>query len=200
MSLKLHNLGYIVPGASREDGARGVARFVEKPDSDLVRKLLASGAVWNSFIFAAAAATLLELLRESIPRIVDDMSFALTADARHTDGLALHNLYAKLPSVDFSRSVLEGAESRLRLIIVPACGWTDLGTPSRVVAALGSDPTIGIRLQHFTVPASLNLAEQCKSAEVRGVQTTDESLLASLRSLSASAPANHPADVSRQSL
>ncbi|MEO7206858.1 MAG: sugar phosphate nucleotidyltransferase [Steroidobacteraceae bacterium] len=157
------DLGYIVPGASREDGARGIARFVEKPDSELARKLLASGAVWNSFIFAGAAATLLDLLRESIPRIVDDVSSALAGDARHTDGLALHNLYAKLPSVDFSRSVLEGAESRLRLLTVPACGWTDLGTPSRVAAALhklNSGSTATSRPRNIAVPGFLSLAEQ----------------------------------------
>jgi hypothetical protein len=41
-----------------------------------------------------------------------------------------------LRSVDFSRDVLEGKESMLRVLTVPHCGWTDLGTPERVGAIL----------------------------------------------------------------
>ena len=39
-------------------------------------------------------------------------------------------------ALDFSRDVLEGQESRLRVLTVPACGWSDLGTPRRVADTL----------------------------------------------------------------
>jgi hypothetical protein len=42
-----------------------------------------------------------------------------------------------LPELDFSRDVLEGSEALLRVQPVPACGWSDLGTPKRVSQALG---------------------------------------------------------------
>jgi mannose-1-phosphate guanylyltransferase len=50
--------------------------------------------------------------------------------------LAASDLYARLPELDFSRHVLEGAEESLRVLPVPACGWSDLGTPKRVAEAL----------------------------------------------------------------
>jgi len=46
-------LGYILPGRALRGGACAVERFLEKPPAALANKLLAAGALWNSFIFAA---------------------------------------------------------------------------------------------------------------------------------------------------
>ena len=46
--------------------------------------------------------------------------------------IALDVVYRSLPSIDFSRTVLGGSAADLRLLLVPECGWTDLGTPRRV--------------------------------------------------------------------
>jgi len=46
------------------------------------------------------------------------------------------DMYERLPTVDFSRHLLEGHEALLRVVRVPACGWSDLGTPHRVAEAL----------------------------------------------------------------
>ena len=159
------DLGHIVPGALAKDGAWSVARFVEKPDPSLAQELLASGAVWNSFIFVADGATLLDLLRQHMPCVVDDMSGALRSDAAE---IALRNLYEILPSIDFSCAVLQGAESSLRLLTVPVCGWSDLGTPKQVARALRALVRSRVRARRpssTTVPGVLNLAEQCNALE-----------------------------------
>jgi mannose-1-phosphate guanylyltransferase len=129
-------LGYIVPGQELRDGTRRVARFVEKPEPVLARALLAQGALWNSFIFAASGPGLLGMMREAMPDVVDAMSTALARDARLGARSSLEDLYRDLPLVDFSRAVIQGAESRLRVIAAPACGWSDLGTPKRVADTL----------------------------------------------------------------
>jgi hypothetical protein len=41
----------------------------------------------------------------------------------------VHRLYERLPSIDFSRAVLQSAGEELRVIAVPPCGWNDVGTP-----------------------------------------------------------------------
>jgi mannose-1-phosphate guanylyltransferase len=125
-------LGYIVPAATGP-GAHRVRRFVEKPSSDAATHLLRQGALWNSFIFAATGPALLGLFRRRMPGIVDAMETAL---ARGDAGAALAALYATLPSVDFSRDVVAGAEQRLRVVAAAPCGWSDLGTPRRVGAAI----------------------------------------------------------------
>ena len=64
-------------------------------------------------------------------------------DAAHVG--ALSRLYGDLPTVDFSRDVLAHFPRKLRVIQVPHCGWTDLGTPKRVAATVrtadGGSPT-----------------------------------------------------------
>ncbi len=130
-------LGYIVPGGPVEDGIRRVAQFVEKPTAAFARDLIARGAVWNSFIFWAHATTLLALIRSRLPEIVEEMTNALARDWRgDEDTPALEGLYESLPIIDFSRAVMQDAESVLRVSTAPACGWTDLGTPRRVVQTL----------------------------------------------------------------
>lgn len=117
-------LGYIVPASRRRDGAAGVLRFIEKPNAFRARVLLDAGALWNVFIMAASVRTLLSLF---------DSRFESTIAAmRGFEGAHLDSHYQNLHTVDFSRDVLQGRESMLKVLTVPHCGWTDLGTPERV--------------------------------------------------------------------
>ena len=158
-------LGYIVPGDPVKDGIRRVAQFVEKPTAASAHDLIARGAVWNSFIFWAHATTLLALIRGWLPEIVEEMTNALAGDWRRNEGApALEELYERLPIVDFSRGVMQGSESVLRVSIAPACGWTDLGTPRRVAQTLQRFPLASaIRPPQSARPvsASVDLAAKC---------------------------------------
>jgi len=55
--------------------------------------------------------------------------------------------------------VLEGSEAMLRVLPVPACGWSDLGTPRRVSEALRRLNADGIARRE-TASKYLNLAAQ----------------------------------------
>lgn len=158
-------LGYIVPGNLVKDGIRRVVQFVEKPTAAHARDLIARGAVWNSFIFWAHASALLTLMRLRLPEIVEEMTNAL---GHHRKGdkvtEALEELYGRLPDVDFSRAVMQGAESALRVCTAAACGWTDLGTPRRVAQTLrrfqlASDLHPPERA--LAAPALIDLAANC---------------------------------------
>ena len=123
-------LGYIMPRtpyAAHE--LPYVERFIEKPSPAVAADLVARGALWNTFMFAAAATTVIGLVRARFPEIVDSLESALAAGPA-----AVAALYERLPSVDFSRDVLEGAVARMRVLPVASCGWCDLGTPRRVAA------------------------------------------------------------------
>ena len=142
-------LGYILPTSGGRDDPAGVQRFIEKPNVTRARVLLEKGALWNVFIMAASARTLLSLF---------DSRFAATIAAmRGFEGAPLDSIYQNLRTLDFSRDVLQGRESLLKVITVPNCGWTDLGTPERVGRILES-------LQDSTTPpyfpAHVSLADQ----------------------------------------
>ncbi|HTT01321.1 MAG TPA: sugar phosphate nucleotidyltransferase [Steroidobacteraceae bacterium] len=129
-------LGYIVPRRDVAQVHHAVARFVEKPDTPRAQVLLEEGALWNSFIIAADGPALLKLFERRCPEVVAAMCDALgSAEPAGADG-ALAALYETLANLDFSRSILQGQEEYLRVLPVPECGWSDLGTPQRVARAL----------------------------------------------------------------
>jgi mannose-1-phosphate guanylyltransferase len=117
-------LGYILPSSRSHTKATSVRRFVEKPTEIQARALIEHGALWNAFILAGSATSLLGLF---------DGKFATTIAAmRGFEGATIGSLYERLDSVDFSSDVLQGNESLLKVLAVPKCGWTDLGTPKRI--------------------------------------------------------------------
>jgi mannose-1-phosphate guanylyltransferase len=134
-------LGYIAPAGLATSGLLGVAKFVEKPARALAAKLIAEGALWNTFIVVANGRELLELLRACEPSVVSDLRRCVLA-GRSADGAtpALRELYRHLPVLDFSRDVAQWNPGMFCALRAPACGWTDLGTVDRVRKALWQRP------------------------------------------------------------
>jgi mannose-1-phosphate guanylyltransferase len=123
----------------RADGTRRIARFVEKPSRAVAARLVRERALWNSFILVARASALVELIERRFP--VEVAAFqSVFRQAALTERLPreLEKLYARVPEIDFSRDVVEGADAALGVIRVPPCGWSDLGTPQRVAKALAA--------------------------------------------------------------
>ena len=155
-------LGYVVPGRHLGDGLSTVASFVEKPPLLRAHQLLSQGALWNTFIVAVKAATLLELFKQRCAGILEEMHAIVCGEHDSTVGhYRLGDLYARLPTLDFSRDILQGFESFLEVLAVPACGWSDLGTPRRVAEALKRfEPHPPRRSTPSAMPAFINLAAQ----------------------------------------
>lgn len=131
-------LGYIVPAEPRRDGASRVQCFVEKPSMAEAATLLTRGAIVNVFIVAGSVGTLLGMYKKFHSREVMTLSGALRAGGG--DFAQLGPTYEQLPDVDFSRDILTRDTSLLRVLPVPSCGWTDLGTPERLAEVLKIPP------------------------------------------------------------
>ena len=125
-------LGWIAPSSQAADSVFGVSRFIEKPSRERAEELVREGALWNSFIFAMRASALFELFGWALPWLTRMFSYAFTDDQRGEPWDWLPRLYERLPSVDFSRAVLQAAGDEMRVVAVPPCGWTDVGTPEGV--------------------------------------------------------------------
>jgi mannose-1-phosphate guanylyltransferase len=137
------DLGYIVPGRFDAAGLLRVQQFVEKPGHPQAQQLIAAGALWNAFILAAHARTLLHLFSTRERDMVVNMWSAISRDGASTEnGRAIQRLYRHLPTLDFSSHFLSGAEANLRVFDVERCGWNDLGTPARLGLTLRSLPRI----------------------------------------------------------
>jgi mannose-1-phosphate guanylyltransferase len=154
-------LGYIVPGPALSNGLLAVEQFVEKPPLTVAQSLLERGALWNSFIFAAYGPALLRMLRAAHPTIVDQLATAVARDARiGVYRSAVASAYEDLVSIDFSRAIMQGGEASLCVLPVPACGWSDLGTPSRVAETLRRVRFETRPPRRIVAPGVVNLAAQ----------------------------------------
>ena len=130
-------MGYVVPSASTAAGLSEVKEVVERPNPSLAAALIAQGAFWNMSIVAASVRTLLRLFPASFGYLVDEMRAAIGSPLlSYRSQLALTRLYADMPTLDFARDVLARHPDILKLQQVPPCGWSDLGTPTRISAAI----------------------------------------------------------------
>ena len=125
--------GWVVPGEPLGLGASGVDRFVEKPDPEIAERLLQSGALWNTFVFAVPGAILERLARTYLPL------HAARMNAWAFGYGPIAEAFRGLTSADFSRDVLQRA-SDLAVLAMPDVGWNDWGTPARVLASLQGKP------------------------------------------------------------
>lgn len=129
-----HEYGWILPAVRSSGGVRAVLSFVEKPDPETSRGLASDGALVNSFIFASRGRTLMRLFEDTVPDLARAMVPVVAAGSPRG---WLRRLYDEIPTLDFSRAVLERAPASLGVLAAPACGWSDLGTPSRLERFLG---------------------------------------------------------------
>lgn len=132
--------GWIEPGALLDGGTAAplwqVRRFCEKPSVQTARACFKGGWLWNTFVFVAKVATLLEAGCRLLPQLSDRLAriapFAGTAD----EPWAIHQAYALAPRANFSRAILEPCPPFLAVSRLPALTWSDWGTPERVVKSL----------------------------------------------------------------
>ena len=131
------DLGYIVPGEACGRGMFGVRGFAEKPDAGRVGALLQAGALLNSFILAANARALLGVFARRWPALVAQVRDYVESSHQPSGRAAdVAQRFSELPALDFSSDVLENDGHEFAVLRVAACGWSDLGTPTRLERVL----------------------------------------------------------------
>ena len=143
--------GWIEPGGTIDGvlckSVFHVKRFWEKPSLEIARGLLERGCLWNMFVMIGRVRTFLDMLKQSIPHVFR----AFQAQAKHLGGIFdAAKVYNSLASGDFSTQVLSALPDRLAVLRLDNVGWSDLGTPERVIAAVGA--SAGNRVARFTTP------------------------------------------------
>ena len=144
--------GWIEPGSalSRMDMEPGrvsgapvfrVNRFWEKPSLEVARGLLDRGCLWNTFIMIGRVRTFIDAMRESVPDVFRafqpmlDGSMQYAGWSQSAEDFA-GQVYSSLASGDFSKQVLSRLPERLAVLPLDNSGWSDLGTPERLIETL----------------------------------------------------------------
>ncbi len=132
--------GWIEPGMELEKGASGeirsVHRFVEKPTSAEARAFFRRGGLWNTFVMAARVSTLVDAGRRALPELHERLRRIRPFAGTRSEEQALDRAYLLAPTANFSQAILSTDPDRLAVSRLPAMGWSDWGTPERVIATL----------------------------------------------------------------
>lgn len=136
--------GYIVPGKTIDhstlDGARTVVRFVEKPSKETAHEIIRKGALWNSLVTVCRCKVLLQAIQRALPALYRAFEPIQNAIGMADERSVIEKVYRELPSLNFSKGVLEmlPSERRRALVVLPVPGitWTDWGTHNRLSSAL----------------------------------------------------------------
>ncbi len=120
--------GYIRPGEPFGDGqARAVESFVEKPDIETARSLIAEGCLWNSGNFLFRADIMLAELATHAPAVLEAAEIALARANADLDFIRLDaEAFSAAPKISIDYAVMERTE---RAGVLPVSfSWSDVGT------------------------------------------------------------------------
>jgi mannose-1-phosphate guanylyltransferase len=120
-----------------------VERFQEKPDPQQASAAMASGALWNTFVFAAKVQTLWELGWRHLPQIMplfEQMGYGIGLPM---ESAMVDRIYRVMPVRNFSSDLLAHAADQIATVEMKGVVWSDWGKPKRIadtVVRLGIKP------------------------------------------------------------
>jgi mannose-1-phosphate guanylyltransferase len=123
-----------------------VNRFQEKPSQQLAQRMFERGGLWNTFVTVGRARTFFDVLEQTAPDTLRRFAPLAESSEPGQERAQADRIYEALAPGDFSRQVLSRCTDRLIALRAPDAGWTDLGNPDRVAAA------IALRTAHREMP------------------------------------------------
>jgi mannose-1-phosphate guanylyltransferase len=128
--------GWIEPSTANITGHKGcyeVQRFWEKPRLTLAQELHRKGCLWNTFVLVGRAVAFLRAVRSAVPKLLEMFEKAMVPNNPRAEAENMRNLYGTTAVSDFSKDVLSRVARNLLVLQLDNSGWSDLGTPERVL-------------------------------------------------------------------
>jgi mannose-1-phosphate guanylyltransferase/mannose-6-phosphate isomerase len=118
--------GYIEPGApAAAAGGHRVRRFVEKPDAERARRLIAEGCLWNAGMFCFRPDAALREIEALAPETLACVRSAVEDAATDLDALVVSEAFRKAPKISFDHGIME---KTARATVLPVdFAWSDIG-------------------------------------------------------------------------
>ena len=131
--------GYLELAEAPDTGPAPLLRFVEKPDAETARSLVASGRhLWNAGIFMFKTATIIEAFKAHAPDLMEPVSAAIDGAQADLGFLRLASEpWSQAQDISIDYAVMERADN---LSVVPYnSAWSDLGGWDAVWRESGQD-------------------------------------------------------------
>jgi mannose-1-phosphate guanylyltransferase len=160
--------GWIQPGnpisGTRFGRARDVAYFIEKPTKATADAAFRRGALWNTSIIIGTVKTLWGLGWRYLPGMMVPFVELWDTLGREQEERTLERIYRDMPTLDFSRDLLQVAGKHLAVMELDSVLWSDWGSPRRILDTLtltgarpafapGSGPIEGLMEENHAVRA-----------------------------------------------
>ena len=125
-------MGYVEPAGELpgEPGVHTVRGFVEKPSVGAAARLIAGGALWNSFVMVFRVARMLRLLGQVVPEEFERMRALLERPWE------VPRRYPQIDAWNFSQRFLSRIADHLIVIRVEGVHWSDWGTRTSIERTL----------------------------------------------------------------
>lgn len=150
--------GWIVRGQRiGHTGAFEVRRFEEKPAHAVAAEVWQQGGLWNTFITTAPVAEYWTLARRHLPVHAAGLERYASSIGHRNESRELAAIYEHMTTANFSRDILAHAMP-LAVIPVANTGWSDWGSPERVIASLAGTPDHDALLARMTDDSQLAMA------------------------------------------
>jgi mannose-1-phosphate guanylyltransferase len=118
---------YVVAGRDDSRGGFEVVELFDAPSIVPMQNPFERRVLWNSGIVSGAGTAFLELFKRRVPDLISHVTALAHRAARgHESSVDVSRFRESSSGLDFRRHVLRGQESRLRVLAVPQCGWSDL--------------------------------------------------------------------------
>lgn len=119
--------GYIEAGDAEASGAHVVKRFVEKPNEEKAKEMIASGNYyWNSGMFLFNSAVFLKECKALAPAVLEAAEASVASARTDLDFIRLGEAeFAKSPDISVDYAIFEKTE--LASVVPSPIQWSDLG-------------------------------------------------------------------------
>jgi mannose-1-phosphate guanylyltransferase len=119
--------GYVEAGAAEPSGAHTVKRFVEKPNEDKAKEMIASGNFyWNSGMFLFNSAVFLAECKALAPAVLAAASASVEDARTDLDFIRLaEEEFARSPDISVDYAIFE--KTKLASVVPSPIQWSDLG-------------------------------------------------------------------------
>jgi len=136
------NVGGIL-GWNGSSCLRQVDSFLEKPSPLEALQAMSNGGLWNTLVMVAKVETLWKLGWRCLPVVMERFERLATTIGTVHEQSTLHQLYQKMPHLNFSSDLLQKIPEHLGAIELEEVLWSDWGRPERIketLEALGKKP------------------------------------------------------------
>ncbi len=115
-----------------------VVRFCEKPKLEEAQQFFNTGGLWNSLVLTAKCETLVKMYRQHLEVIYDAFKKAKSVYGTDKEEQFIVNAFESIPSMNFSKCVLEVIPESLFVLRVEGVLWSDWGNKEQVLKDLDS--------------------------------------------------------------